>query len=742
MQTNTPDASPLPPTPRPLTPRVRSRSWADPHVRFWWLAAAAVAAVAAYLAVSGFLAWRRTARLVERGTPVTAEAVEVDAETLRTSVGGKGRPKPPDSVVRLSFDFNGSKRQVTGTLDGRTDFISVGDSVPLRIDPDDPAEWTARTTPPPLLPDLIGAIIATALAVPLFAVAVALRRRVLRTWREGQAAEAVVLGRGHTALAPRSRAVRCAPPTGAVRRATASTRSSSRRAPPARPTTSSGSSSPPPAAARWRRRGSRGEGGRRAESSLPVPRKKRRASAVAGTTETSFPGVTIAAGCSPFLWHGATPSPPYSGERAGVRGGLRKHFGKLKCLHARPLTLALSPAYRGEGTGEGTGGIRHNRAVHPSPHLPCPTVLIRRPPSVILATRFGHVPQPRTPMKRPLLTLLCALLCLSSLHCKDPAKEKVLNLYIWSEYLPQSVLDDFRAKTGITVHVANFGSNEELLEKLQSGVTDYDVVVPSDYMVHRLIARKLVRPLDRSKLSGFENLDAKFLDQKFDPGNQYSIPYFWGTTGIGYNTEKVKGAVDSWDVMWDKDYSGKISMLNDGREVFAAALLRMGKGVNETDPKVLEAAAKSLKEQKPLVRYYDSDSFNDRLAAGDVVLAQGYNGQFAKSMKDKGELAFVVPKEGGTFWMDNLCVTANARHTASVDAFLNYILQPEVAAKIAESAGYGSPNAAARKLLPEKMLKNEVIYPPEEVIKRCKFMEDLGDSAKLVNQYMTEIKAE
>ena len=350
---------------------------------------------------------------------------------------------------------------------------------------------------------------------------------------------------------------------------------------------------------------------------------------------------------------------------------------------------------------------------------------------------------PRLP-RRLFLALLTGLLCLGSLRCnKDVSREKALNVYIWSEYLPPPVLEDFKKQTGITVRVANYGSNEELLEKLQSGVTDYDIVVPSDYMVHRLVAKKLIRPLDRAKLKGFENLDPKFLNQKFDPGNQYSVPYFWGTTGIGYDKNKTGGPVESWDALFDPKYKGRILMLNDARECFAVALQKMGKSVNETDPKVLEAAAKMLKDQKPLIRAYDSDTFQEKLASGDVAVSHGYNGQFAKAIKDAPDrLGYAVPKEGGTFWMDNLCVPANARHSASVEAFLNYVLRPEVAAKIAEGVGYGSPNAAARKLLKPEILNNPVIYPPEDVLGRCKFMEDLGESAKLVSQYFTEIKAQ
>ena len=341
--------------------------------------------------------------------------------------------------------------------------------------------------------------------------------------------------------------------------------------------------------------------------------------------------------------------------------------------------------------------------------------------------------------------LACAFLCLASVRCKqDAANEKVLNVYIWSEYLPQSVLDDFQARTGIEVRVANYSSNEELLEKLQAGVSDYDVVVPSDYMVRRLIGRKLVRPLDRSKLTNFGNLDERFLDKPFDPGNQFSLPYFWGTTGIGYNKKKTGGPVESWDALFDPHYKGQVSMLKDGRECFAVALQRMGKGVNETDPKALEEAARMLGEQKPLVRFYDSDAFAERLAAGDVALSHGYNGQFAKVIaKAPDELAYAVPKEGGTFWMDNLCVPATARHTASIDAFLNYLLEPAVAAKIAESVGYATPNKEAKKQLKPETLADAVIYPPDEVLARCKFMEDLsGEAAKQINQAFTEIRAQ
>ena len=342
------------------------------------------------------------------------------------------------------------------------------------------------------------------------------------------------------------------------------------------------------------------------------------------------------------------------------------------------------------------------------------------------------------------LLLFMALAC-ADCNRQDPATEKVLNVYIWSEYLPQPVIDDFTAKTGIKVNVSLFSRNEELLAKLQSGVANYDVVVPSDYMVHRLIRQKLVQPLDRSKLKGFENLDPNFLNQQFDPGNQYSLPYFWGTTGIAYNKKQVKEPVESWAVLFEPKYERKVLMLDDSRECFAAALRTIGKDANATDPASLEQAAAKLKEQKQrnLVQAYDSDAFHEKLAARDVLLAQGYGGQFAKVIRDKpDELAYVIPKEGGTRWTDNLCLPATARRTESTYAFLNYVLQPEVAAKIANEVSYATPNAAARKFIEKGLLEDPAVYPPDDVLKRCHFMQDLGDAATVVDRHFAEVKAQ
>src|SRR5262245_45050961 len=184
--------------------------------------------------------------------------------------------------------------------------------------------------------------------------------------------------------------------------------------------------------------------------------------------------------------------------------------------------------------------------------------------------------------------------------------EKKLNLFIWSEYLPQEVIDEFTRRTGIEVRYDLYDSNEAVLAKLQSGVADYDLVVPSDYMVRILIESKLLRPLDKGRLKNLGNLDPRFLNREFDPGNQYSLPYLWGTTGYGYLKTRVRGTPDSWAPLFDSANAGQILMLDDMRECFGAALHYLGHSLNSTDPKVLKQAADLLKKQKPWVKTYNS----------------------------------------------------------------------------------------------------------------------------------------
>jgi spermidine/putrescine transport system substrate-binding protein len=331
-------------------------------------------------------------------------------------------------------------------------------------------------------------------------------------------------------------------------------------------------------------------------------------------------------------------------------------------------------------------------------------------------------------MKYSIATLLAVMFLLPLAGCKNDTKaQRVVNVYSWSEYLPQEIQDKFTAKTGIKIKLTVYENNEALVDKLQAGVSDFDLVVPSDYTVALLKRRNLLQKIDASKIANWKNLDPRLLGREYDPKNEYSIPCFWGTTGIGYN-KKTMGTVDSWRVMFDEKNAGKILMLKDSRECMAAALKLMGKSINEKDPAVLRQAGEMLAAQKKLVKTYNSDDFDQTLGRGDVQLAQGYNGQFARLVaSDRAKFTYVVPKEGGTMWIDSFCIPAKARHAAEAHELLNFLLDPEIGAELVNKVSYASGNTAARAGIRPEILNDPAIYPPDEVIKRCEVMADLGD---------------
>jgi spermidine/putrescine-binding protein len=321
--------------------------------------------------------------------------------------------------------------------------------------------------------------------------------------------------------------------------------------------------------------------------------------------------------------------------------------------------------------------------------------------------------------------------------------ERKLNLYIWSEYLPKEVIEEFTRRTGIEIRYDLYDSNEPVLAKLQSGVADYDLVVPSDYMVRILVHLNLLRPLEKSRLKNLGNLDPRFLDQDFDRGNAYSLPYVWGTTGYGYNRPRAGRAQDSWAPLFDPANKDQILMLDDMRECFAAALKYLGHSLNSTEPAVLKQAADLLKKQKPLVKTYNSGDYENILAAGDVIYSHGYNGQLARlALREPEKFAYVLPKEGATLWMDSVCIPSRARNIESIYAFLDFVMEPEINALIVNGISYASANVPARKFIRPEILDDPAIYPPDEALSRCEFVQDIGEATEVMDEYWTEIKAQ
>lgn len=319
------------------------------------------------------------------------------------------------------------------------------------------------------------------------------------------------------------------------------------------------------------------------------------------------------------------------------------------------------------------------------------------------------------------------------------AGDKVLNLYIWSSYIAPETLQKFERRHGVQVNVDVYDTNEALLAKLQMGNLDYDVICPSNYTAEVLLRQQRLRPLDHTALPHLRNVDKRFLNLGYDPGNRHTVPYFWGVTGIAYDRKRV-APVDSWGALWDERYRGRILMLDDPRETIGAALKWKGHSMNATDPALLREAGALLLRQKPLVRSYDSSSFDDALLSRDVWIEQAWNGQIAKVIEQDPDIAFVVPKEGAPTYLDSLAIPVDAPHPELAHAFLDFTLEAEIAAEICSTMKYSSPNRAAMPLLPREILENPAIFPPQDVMRRLELLRDIGDAVPLYERLWTEVK--
>lgn len=338
---------------------------------------------------------------------------------------------------------------------------------------------------------------------------------------------------------------------------------------------------------------------------------------------------------------------------------------------------------------------------------------------------------------------LLILLLWGTLACQrtsGDAGQKTLHYFTWSDYVGPELLAEFERRHGVHVVVDTFSSNEELLAKLQGGATGYDVTVPSDFMAAIMIQQGLVAELDSTMLPNAATLEDHLQHLPFDPTQRFAIPYLWGTVGIGYDSAVVSTPPDSWAVLWDARYRGKISMLNDQREVFGAVLRSMGASMNTKDPALIEAAKARLLVQKPLVKAYASEHYDQLLASGDVVLAHGWGGPVARAMRDRPSIRYVVPKEGGTLWADCLVVLKSSPRKELATQFINYLLEPQVAARTAERLLFASANKAARPFVPSRILDNPAIYPPLDLLPRLEWMTDVGAALRMYDRAWTELK--
>lgn len=316
-----------------------------------------------------------------------------------------------------------------------------------------------------------------------------------------------------------------------------------------------------------------------------------------------------------------------------------------------------------------------------------------------------------------------------------------LYVYNWANYVSDTTIPNFEREFGVKIVYDNFSNNEELLAKLQTGASGYDVIFPSDYMVGIMREQNLLEELNMENIPDSKNISQRFKNPPFDPESKFSIPYLWGTTGIGYNAQKVTDKVDSWQILWDEKYSGRISMLDDMRGVANAALKLLGYSINATDPGQIEEAEKLLIKQKPLVRAYTSDTYIDFLVSGDIWLSQGYSGDVFQALKENKTLKYVIPKEGSDMWVDNMCIPRGAKNKYTAEVFINYLLRPDISADISNFTWYANPNEASYKLIKPEIMNDLSIYPPKEILDKCEFQKDVGEVTKLYERLFNKVKS-
>ena len=333
-------------------------------------------------------------------------------------------------------------------------------------------------------------------------------------------------------------------------------------------------------------------------------------------------------------------------------------------------------------------------------------------------------------------------------YCGDPSLlADELFLYTWVEYIDPELKDRFESECGVKITETNYDSNETLLAQLQAGGGGYDIIVPSDYMVDIMVEEGMLEELDYSLIPNIGGMEAENVNQYFDPEQKYTVPYFWGTSGIAVDTAVVPEPDPSWSLVFDPapEVCGKISMLDDQREALGAALMYLGYSINSTDPAQLEAAKNLLVEQAECVKAYDSQTNDDLIVSGETALGHIWTGDaILAGLPDLGGregIVYVIPREGCTIWQDNMAIPVGAPNSYTAHIFINFLADAEVAAQNAEFVGYGTPSAAAKEFIDPEILADEGIYPPEDVAANLQWIEDVGDSLELYDRTWTEFKA-
>ena len=363
-------------------------------------------------------------------------------------------------------------------------------------------------------------------------------------------------------------------------------------------------------------------------------------------------------------------------------------------------------------------------------------------------------------MRQAIRLAALAAVCVAITPAHGQPKERILNVYNWSDYIAPTVVEDFTKQTGIKVRYDTFDSNDTLETKLLAGKSGYDVVVPTAYFLERQIRAGVFQTLDKARMPNLANMWPE-LSQRlaaYDPGNQYAVNYMWGTTGIGYNLRKTRevlganGTIDSWDIVFKPESLAKfkdcgVHLLDSSDDILAAALHYLGLDPNSANETDLQTAAALVMKIRPYVRKFHSSEYLNVLASGEICLAVGFSGDIKQAQKRAAEakngvdIAYAIPKEGAQLWFDNLAIPRDARNVAEAEDFINYLQRPEVAAKNTNFISYANGNVASQKFIDKAILDDKGIYPDEATMRRLYTISAHDPKTqRLINRLWTRIK--
>ena len=345
-------------------------------------------------------------------------------------------------------------------------------------------------------------------------------------------------------------------------------------------------------------------------------------------------------------------------------------------------------------------------------------------------------------MKKFLLILIFIFLNIFSFNCA--ASNEVINVYSWGEFISNgadksvNVNTKFTEETGIKVNYKTFQNNEELFAKISGGGADYDVIIPSDYMISRLIEKNMLAKINFENIPNYKFILPQFKNLNFDPKNEYSVPYMWGVIGIFYNKNEVKEKIN-WDILWNEKYKNKILMFDNARDSFAISLLRMGESINTTDKNIWRKAADELIIQKPLVQAYVMDQIFDKMDNAEAVLAPYYAGDAAAMIKNNPNIGFIIPEEGTNRFIDSMCIPKSSKNKGLAEKYINFMCRTDIALANVKKTGYSTPHSEAYNLLDDEIKNSPIFYPDKKTIEKSQIFINLPED---INKYIDELWVE